>query len=152
MLTCQQLFGEASEGDKLVGVGGLSVEKVDMLLNHAREQSTRTCLMEALMVFVRTGNIYSAAIGFLECLVEGQETEVAINVDHAIAFLVDERAAGTDQFLGCVFDLVMQLISGKKLEVALLDFLFCVIAGEGDDPPDGPSEVEEPNYRKCVRC
>jgi hypothetical protein len=129
----------------------LSAEQVDQLFT-VPAVGIQGCWLQALMVFITTGNLYAAAVAFLECLLSSDKLSgrQEILVRGAIA-LIDRAetasVAGTDEFLPCVFDLLIALLfKGTPLDKALLDFVKCLIGGEApsDIPPFSPKEV-----RRC---
>jgi hypothetical protein len=134
---------------------GLSYEQLDKLFTAPKSNDLKSCWVLAVMVFVKTGNLYEAVIAFLECLVSSVNLSRADTqkVEGTIKLIQVLEGQNNDKVLQCVFDLVIDLIAGKTIDKVIWNFIMCLFSGGGDPPePPEPGDISPPEYNECDRC
>lgn len=128
---------------------GLTGSEVSSLFGVNPRADLKSCWILALMVFVRTGNLYEAAIAFLECLTEKGYNRKKI--DGAIVLVRFASDSADADFLKCVLSFIIALVVGTDLDEALWAFIKCLLGEEPPDPPP-PGDIDPPEHRVCQRC
>lgn len=146
---------------------GLTASQIKRLFTARPGKSTgfRECWLLALMTFVTTGNLYQAAIAFLECVI-GSDNQISRSQGSRykvrgtiilISMMGNSQkgksqldATRTDNFIPCLFELLISLFTGTPLDEALINFIACLI-GDGNGG-NGCGEIPDFEDRQVDRC